>query len=453
MATLAQRLLSRGKTEQRHDVSISSVDDFFTFLGSSYPFGVNTSWTRGPEVPPPSDYAGYAGMFTSDPVVFAAVAFRLEVFSQGRFQWRELLNGRPQAPFGNEALRLLERPWFGGRTSDLLAQMLVYGDIAGNAYPLKVDNGRGLSLLRPDWVTLVLGSNLDPEDPGTAEDAELIAIAYSPGGKLGKGSRVYLPGEFAHYAPYPDPMVRYRGMSPLTPIVREVQGDKAATEHKLKFFQHGATPNMVIKHDPSMTAEQVKAFKALFDEEHQGLANAYKTLHLGGGADATVVGANLQQIDFKSTQGKSETRILMALGVHPTLVGASEGMQGSSLNAGNYSQTRRAFSDVKLQHLWGEACGALEVLLPRPSDSAHLVIDQRDIPFLQDDQKDKAEIQNHQANAMRTLVDGGFEPDSVRDAVLADDYSLLKHTGKLSVQLQEPGTDPDAAPSTEGDDA
>jgi hypothetical protein len=37
---------------------------------------------------------------------------------------------------------------------------------------------------------------------------------------------------------------------------------------------------------------------------------------------------------------------------------------------------------------------------------------------------------------MRTLVDGGFEPSSVVDAVTTGDMARLIHTGSVSVQLQ-----------------
>jgi hypothetical protein len=50
---------------------------------------------------------------------------------------------------------------------------------------------------------------------------------------------------------------------------------------------------------------------------------------------------------------------------------------------------------------------------------------------------------------MRTLVDGGFDPDSVIQAVTSNDMSLLVHTGTLSVQLQPPGTTAEPADDTE----
>jgi len=406
--------------------------------GQSFLAGLNQTWPAKSDEEPISDsYEAYAlQLFQQNPVVFSAVVARLAVFSQARLAYRRFEGGRPQNLFGDTSLRKFERPWPGGTTSDLLGKILLRSELAGNSFVW--DSGRRLHVWRPDRVTIILGSKLEPDDPAAAEDAEVIGYGYHPGGDKTRKPRIYLPDEVAHFAPIEDPVAHYRGMSWLTPVIREVQADSAATEHKWQFFQNGATPNMVVKFDPQMTVDQAREFKELMEAEHAGYHNAYKTLFLGGGADATVVGANFEQLDFKGTQGKGETRIAMASGVPATILGASEGLSGSSLNAGNYSQAKRLFSDIRLQHLWGNVCASLEVLADVPQ-GAHLWFDTRSIPFLQDDLKDTAEIQQKQAAAIRQLVDGGFDPATVVAAVQADDMSLLNHTGKLSVQLQEPG--------------
>jgi hypothetical protein len=66
--------------------------------------------------------------------------------------------------------------------------------------------------------------------------------------------------------------------------------------------------------------------------------------------------------------------------------------------------------------------------------------DDRDVSFLQEDVLDAADIRQRDASTMRTLVDGGFEPDSVIQAVTTGDMTLLTHSGSLSVQLQAPGS-------------
>jgi hypothetical protein len=60
--------------------------------------------------------------------------------------------------------------------------------------------------------------------------------------------------------------------------------------------------------------------------------------------------------------------------------------------------------------------------------------------FLQEDRKDAAEIHQIRANTIATYVKEGFTAASAVDAVVSEDETLLKHTGLVSVQLQEPGS-------------
>ena len=77
--------------------------------------------------------------------------------------------------------------------------------------------------------------------------------------------------------------------------------------------------------------------------------------------------------------------------------------------------------------------------MPPPDPASRLWFDDRDVPFLQEDVLDAAEIRAKDATTMRQLVDGGFDPASVVEAVTSGDMSRLVHTGQLSVQLQAPG--------------
>lgn len=441
---LLQRLRQGGQGESRSSLTFDDLG--FLYGGNEYPLGLQTSWGRSDREEPAAGFDQYAmRLLKANPVVFAAATARIAVFSQARLVWQQRRSGRPVNMFTDAGLERFQRPWPGGTTSDLLGRMELHNTMAGNAFVL--DRGDRLHLMRPDWVHILLGSDLDSQDPQFAEDAEVVGYAYIPNGGNGR-SRFYLPDEVAHFAPQPDPQQTYRGMSWMTPVVREIQGDTAASEHKLKFFENAATPNLLVTFDQSLTQEKVAAFKSLMEEGHTGAAHAYKTLYLGGGADATVIGKDLQQLDFSATQGKGETRIAMASGVHPVVLGASEGLQGSSLNAGNYSAAKRTFSDIHLQHLWTNAVASLGVLADdRRGLGVELWFDKSEIPFLQDDLKDTAEIQQKRAQAIRTLTDGGYTPETVVQAVMNDDFSLLEHTQLLPVQLQAPGKS-----TQEGDD-
>ncbi|HUR74442.1 MAG TPA: phage portal protein [Sporichthya sp.] len=360
----------------------------------------------------------------------------MAIFSEARFQFRRIRGGRPGDLFGTAALAPLERPWTGATTGDLLARMIQDADLAGNSITVRRQDG-SLRRLRPDWVTIVSASKSEPELPGAALDAEVIGYFYSPpsGGK----DTLLLPGEVAHFAPIPDPECNWRGMSWLTPVLREISGDAAASVHKLKFFENAATPQIAVRLDSSVTPDIFKRFKAMMDEGHAGVDNAYKTLYLGGAADVTPLTMDLRQLDFKATQGAGESRLAAAAGVPAAIVGFSEGLAGSSLNAGNYGMARRRLADGTMRPLWRNVAGSLASIIEVPPE-AELWIDDRDIAFLREDKRDAAEIFQAQATTVANLVREGFEYESAKAATAAQDVSLLVHTGLVSVQLQPPGT-------------
>jgi hypothetical protein len=51
-------------------------------------------------------------------------------------------------------------------------------------------------------------------------------------------------------------------MSWLTPVLREIQADQSMTTYKRKFFENGATPNLVVKHALGASTESIEKFKA-----------------------------------------------------------------------------------------------------------------------------------------------------------------------------------------------
>lgn len=373
-------------------------------------------------------------------ILFALNLARMSVFSQASFMFqRELDNGRPGELFSTAALDLLRKPWLNGTTGDLLSRMIQDADLAGNAFIARRDRAgnRRLRRMRPDWVTILLGSEEGPAENPWELDADVLGYLYEPGGRLStEGAHLLLPNEVAHFAPIPDPEAAHRGMSWISPVIRELEADNAATAHKLQFFKNGATPQVVVSLDREVKEDQFKKLVAVMEAKHKGLRNAYKTWYMGGGADVKVVGKDLKQLDFRAVQGAGETRLAAAAGVPPVIAGFSEGLQAATYS--NYSQARRRFADGTLHPLWVNAAGSLASIVDEP-DHSRLWYG-ADIPFLREDRKDVAEIQALQSQTIRNSTDSGFTPESVVAAVMAEDWSLLVHTGLFSVQLQPPGS-------------
>jgi len=780
MSSLLSTIRKRSGMKADSNLSFDDWMAYFNFNGLSYGYSELGGTLGGNREEIASNFVGVAqGAYRSNGVVFACMLVRQMLFSEARLQYRQLRKGRPGDLFGTNELGLLERPWKNGTTGDLLSRMIQDADLAGNHFSTVRGTGtnRHIRRMRPDWVTIVMGSPNDPAVTSADLDAELLGYVYHPP----TGDPItLLPEEVCHFAPIPDPLASYRGMSWLTPLIREIMSDGAMTTHKLKYFENGApqpldaavltrsgwstmgdievgdevigrdgtahdvlavypqgeqdiyrvtfsdgastectqnhlwsvanfrdrqvgrrqtlalgeivrkglryasgplkwavpfvepidfgepedlpldpylmglllgdgsfcqrpvtltvgnenvpetrelvtaavpdgvgwstwpksgceewlfngghryrpnviaqalteldlrgvrgpdkwipevylrasiqdrlsllqglidsdghcekqgqvrftnsserlcnglmdlvgslggraacspnaargtftvritrlpawmvpcrlerkarryrrdmgrqvrhrfiekvefvgrkqaqcihlagdenlyvtddyivthnTPNLVVSLDPAIKREAFEQWIELFEENHTGVMNAYKTLYLGAGADAKIVGNDLKQIDFKVVQGATETRIAAAAGVPPVIVGLSEGLAAATY--ANYGQARRRLTDGTMRPLWRNAAGSLQTLVPRLTN-AELWYDSRDIAFLQEDQKDDAAIKQLQASTIRSLIDAGYKPDSVVAAVSSGDFNLLVHTGLYSVQLQPPGT-------------
>lgn len=375
-----------------------------------------------------------AGYYDINSVVFACETNRVMVFSEARFQFQQLRNGRPGDLFGNPTLSRLEEPWPGATTRDLLAQAELDVACTGNSY--WVADGPWMLRLDPARVLVLTEAANERLYAGYQVGERLLGYAYT---NDHDEITIYQPWEIAHYKPIPNRTNRWVGASWLSACLPDIQADEQLTQHKVSQLSNGASMPYVVTFDTAVTQEQFDAFVAKYREQHEGAQNAGKTLFLGGGADIKTTGQTFENLALKATQGANETRIAASAGVPPVIVGLSEGLQAATYS--NYSQARRRFVDGTLRPLWGAFAGAFRFLVDVP-DGARLWYDDRDIPFLREDVKDQAEIFAQDAQSARTLVDAGFKPDAVIDAVAAKDVRRLagNHTDLFSVQLQPPGT-------------
>ena len=424
-------------------VSDYLIPSSFSYGGVTYPLGLNQSMAGLRAMEVSGTLPGYMAAVAKCPPAFAAQMVRAAVISQARFTFRNppWHPRTPRRTFGNADLGVLERPWQNATTGELVSRMEWHAGLAGNAFVYR-QPGR-LRVLRPDWIAVMYGSELQPDSPAHALDGELLGYVYCNGGfgnEFGYKPQFLLPDEVAHWSPIPDPLNAGVGMSWLTPAIREIQGDRLASDYKIRYFENGATPNLVVKGIPAATKEQFDEIVDMLEEKHTGAGNAFRTLYLTGGADATVIGSNLQQIDFKAIMGSGETRISVLSRVPAVVLGISEGLAGSSLNAGNFSAARRSFADTWVFETLQDLSAALAPLVNVPADS-ELWFDTADIPLLREDASDAAQIAQVKAQAIRQLIESGWDPKSAQQTV-APEWTSLNHTGLVSVQLQEPGAAP-----------
>jgi hypothetical protein len=367
-----------------------------------------------------------------NPIVAACITLRMLVFSEITFAYQNRRNGILGDMFTSSALSLLENPWPNASTTDLLARMEFDASLYGNSYWVSESSGllTRLDPMKVDIATTDITQNSSGQSIGKR------LIGYNLRDDRQNTIAAFSVEQVAHYAPIPDPGCEFRGISWLSQLLQDVLADTDLTEFKHAYLSNGATPNLVVKFGDKVSKDTAKGFRDALESGHTGPQQGFKTLYLGAGADVSVVGSNFEGLMLNSVQAAGETRIATAAGVPPTLLSLSEGMKGSALNSGNYASTRRRFSDGTIRPMWRKACSALQTLVPPLFPGPRLWYLENDVPFLQEDLTDAATSRQMDATTIRTLTDGGYEPDSVVKAVSTNDLSQLVHSGLLSVQLQ-----------------
>lgn len=369
--------------------------------------------------------------YLSNSVVWSVILARLQMLAQAEFRFQ---NRTSKEMFGTDALTLLEEPWPNGTTADLIAKMEQHVSIAGNAF-VRGEPDR-LVVMRPDWTEIVSthvpGEVWDELNDRPGVHDTVVGYLYSEGG-IGVGEpQFYDVSQVAHWAPYPDPLSRWRGMSWMTPVLREINADTSMTEHRQTFFDRAATPNIALKYPRKVDSDRLDEIRAMVRARHGGPSNSGEVMLLDEGADLTVVGSTFESMRFTDVQAAGEARIAGAAGVPPILANLQAGLDAATY--ANYRLALKAFSDGTCSYLWRSMCSSLSKLVSVPGGS-RLWWDTTNIPALRDDELARAQAAQVQASAASTLLTAGFTADSIIAYLGSSDLSQLQHTGLVSVQL------------------
>lgn len=394
--------------------------------------------------------AGWAQeAFGSNSVVFSAILNRLMLFSEARFA---LQAKDDKHLFTSTSLALLQKPFGGGTSSgELLVRMEQDASLAGNAYIWGEPGGELLVRLRPDWTTIV--SELVQVPGGGAYRRKLGYWTEPPRGVNGQGHGEFYPAEeVAHWAPIPDPQATFRGMSWLTPAYRDVLGDQGMVTHKIRYLENAASPNLLIRYAQKLHPSTIDGIRERTHARYGGAANAFKTLILDQGADATVIGNSLQQMDFSVVGAAGEQRILADSMVPGVLVGL-EPLRGAGRG---YQESMQKFANLWGRPSWRSACAVLERFVPGLPGGARLWFDTSDIAALQDGELERGQAALVRAQAVLTSRQAGYTHDSCVAFVNSGDVTQLKADplaaapqGNVQHMLpqQQPGATADPLPA------
>ena len=356
--------------------------------------------------------------YASNGVVFACVLARLLLLSQAQFKFRDktdksLSNLPPRAG-------ILEEPWPNGTSGDLWARMEQEQSMAGNTYIWQATPDRLVWLPAAEVVIV----SQDVQAPGGGSFRDVLGYAWDPSmslpGVRSDPDRVQFltVDEVAHWAPVPDPDARWRGMSWLTPILREVAADSGLTRYKTKYLSHGSQI-VGVKYAQKLQPATIDAVAGRIQAKYGGVDNAFTPLVFDQGSDP-VMGRGLGDLDLRNITAGGEERICGAAGVPPVLVGLKNADTGVS-----YQAAMRKFADNWARPMWQSGCAALEKLISVPTGT-HLWYDTTDIAALQAAETERAQVAQVHAAAILTLVQAGFIRESVVAAVNGNNMGLLR---------------------------
>jgi HK97 family phage portal protein len=215
-------------------------------------------------------------------------------------------------------------PW--DDAESFLRTWIASENIAGEFYAEIVRSNAGIPVqlypLRPDCIT--------PQYRYTAKGQVLDYYSYQINGFEVR----YKPEEL---------LIRrrhglgsmYSGTSPLSIALGPVDADISATEYIRAFYNNGGTPSGILTvKGKKMTKEEIdhmaQSWSANFARQGKRRGG---TAVLDESAEYQSVGSNLDQLNSESLTSIDETRICMAFGVPPVIIGAFVGLKNVNQKA------------------------------------------------------------------------------------------------------------------------
>jgi HK97 family phage portal protein len=283
---------------------------------------------------PDSSYETFArNGYGRNELVFACISEKAQSLPQSVLRvYPTSAGGEPLE--GHRLRQLISQPNPVTNEFEFFELSVTYLDLAGNCYWLVQRARDGLPAelwpLRPDLVRVLpsmdprvwrYGYVLDPSAAARGQEPEVVPIP---------------PGDLIHIK-YPNPLDPYFGQAPLRPASRASTLDNAATDFVDGLLRNDAVPRVVVTTQQEINQTVADKLRAMWRRNTRRGEPSFLQM----GMDIKVLGLNLRDLEFPDLRTISESRICMALGVPPILVGAKVGLDRSTFT--NYGEARVSF--------------------------------------------------------------------------------------------------------------
>ncbi|MER7813807.1 phage portal protein [Streptomyces sp. NPDC096153] len=210
----------------------------------------------------------------------------------------------------------------------------------------------------------------------------------------------------------PNPLDPYRGMGPVQSILSDLDATKYSAEWNRNFFLNSAEPGGVLEVDRRLDDDEFAVLRMRWNEQHKGVANAHRVAIAEGGlkwVDRKMTQRDMQFVELRSV---SRDVIREAFGIPAFALG-----EVADVNRATAEASKTWFAEMLTVPRLERIKGALNhELLPLFGSTAQgLEFDYCD-PVPPDVATEAAQL-TARATAARDLVDAGFYPPEVREAL------------------------------------
>jgi HK97 family phage portal protein len=238
------------------------------------------------------------------------------------------------------------------------------------------------------------------------------------------GQQIALRLEDVIFIRTPHPRDPYRGISPIQPLLTDIDADRYSKEWLRNYFINGAEPGGIIEVPNHLSDPEFNELRERWNEQHKGVANAHKVaiLEHGQWKDRTVSQRDMQ---FVESSAASREVIREGMGFPKPMLGTVDDANRANMEAADVMFSRWTLvPDLRALR------GALNhQLLPMfGKDTARALEFDFDDPTPADRELDAKELEG-KARAAGLFIDAGFEPESVREALGLPEMAAAPQVG------------------------
>lgn len=248
----------------------------------------------------------------------------------------------------------------------------VFWQIAGNAYiyanrPGKQAPPQELWCLRPDRVKIIPGDN------------DIQAYHYGSNPYAGK---TYEPQNVLHLD-FLDPLDDWYGMSPLNPVLGQVDQQNEGRGWNLALMQNSGRPAGALVYPNQIREETLNALMRQIDSRISGKRNAGRPLVLDSGVEYIEMGKTPLEMDWANLREANVRDIASVLDVAPELVGDAAGKTFA-----NVHEALQSLYTEKVLPMLDEYQDEMNMWLPAMYDQPiYAAYDRNDIEALQENKQ------------------------------------------------------------------